>query len=375
MTNLSLFLVAVPLRQAHHSAHGVDNVRRVILCRITNAAGNTGWGECPTLDQPGYITETTNESWDYLVNGGALKTLQDDSLLQTGMYGPQERNWLAARSCIVDACFDLELRERDLRLGQAIATQLDAKAAPNPTVARTVVIAAVHDAVDEVVQRAVQARTNGAALIKVKVDADVGSDQVMAVGAAIGSHNVAVDANGTFDLRKADHRQTLRQLDDLGCAYIEQPLSHKLSWSELRDGLAPLTSVVAFDESIQTASDIHDGLHSHPRACISIKPARLGGVRATVDALRAVQQSKGAWFVGGMLELGVGRATALGVAAQAGAAFPTDLGPSDQYVTTDITEPITVNAAGNIVVPTGLGCGRTPRLEAIDHLIESRFDL
>ena len=73
-------------------------------------------------------------------------------------------------------------------------------------------------------------------------------------------------------------------------------------------------------------------------------------------------------FVGGMLELGVGRATAAAVAALAACSLPTDLGPSARYVADDVTDPVLTDGDGRLVVPAGPGLGvevRADRLAAV----------
>jgi O-succinylbenzoate synthase len=92
----------------------------------------------------------------------------------------------------------------------------------------------------------------------------------------------------------------------------------------------------------------------------SVKPARIGGVLA---AARAASRCAGAGvpcFVGGMFELGIGRAAALAVASLDACDLPTDLGPSHRYVADDVCEPLRTDGSGAVVVPSGAGFGRVP---------------
>jgi O-succinylbenzoate synthase len=65
-------------------------------------------------------------------------------------------------------------------------------------------------------------------------------------------------------------------------------------------------------------------------------------------------------FVGGMFELGIGRAAAAAVATLPGCTVPTDLGPSRRYVERDVCEPVVTDGTGLLVVPEGAGIGRVP---------------
>ena len=112
-------------------------------------------------------------------------------------------------------------------------------------------------------------------------------------------------------------------------------------------------------------------------AVLNVKPARLGGVQAAADLARVAADHGWATFVGGMLELGVGRAAAVAVAALPTFGLPTDLGPSARYVEREVTSPIVVDEAGRLVVPSGPGIGVEPDAGvlaevAVDRIVLSR---
>jgi O-succinylbenzoate synthase len=68
-----------------------------------------------------------------------------------------------------------------------------------------------------------------------------------------------------------------------------------------------------------------------------------------------------------MLETGIGRAHSVALATLPGALLASDLGASDRYYTTDVTEPFFLHDGG--ISPTGRpGIGVEVDLEAIDHL-------
>ena len=93
----------------------------------------------------------------------------------------------------------------------------------------------------------------------------------------------------------------------------------------------------------------------------SLKPSRLGGL---LGPARAAAATPGC-FVGGMFELGVGRAAALALASLGPFELPCDLGPSSQYLEDDVTEPVVLDAAGDLVVPDAPGIGVEVRAERV----------
>lgn len=343
---LRLLRVQVPLLRAHRSAHGVDVHRDVVLVEWTRSDGVTGWGECPTLSTPGYVTGTTDQAWRLLV----------DELGPAAVHGrPVDVEGAnAARGAIADARLDADLRAGRRSLGSYLGGR-------RRTVPRAAVLADVGGDLEELADRAAGAVAAGARLVKVKVVPGDDVERVRVVQAAVGATPVAADANGSYtDLDQ------LQALDGVGLAYLEQPLSPGRTWAEMATARHRLRTPVAWDESLTSVEAVAAALAAGAADVVSVKPARLGGVVAAAQVVRSCAVAGRAAFVGGMLELGVGRATAAAVAAMDGCTIPTDLGPSDAYVGRDVCEPVTLDDVGDLVVPDGLGCGRTPEPALLD---------
>src|SRR5690606_9754656 len=193
----------------------------------------------------------------------------------------------------------------------------------------------------------------GCAGVKLKVSPATAAAVTAAVRAAHPGLLLAADANGSF--AGADPT-ALAWADEAGLAYLEQPLAPDdlVGHAELA---AALVTPVALDESLATPGLVRAAIALGALDVANVKPARLGGLAAAVAALDACVSAGVDAFVGGMLELGVGRATAAAVAALDGCTLPTDLGPSAQYVAADVAGPVEVDAAGRLVVPAGPGTG------------------
>ena len=95
---------------------------------------------------------------------------------------------------------------------------------------------------------------------------------------------------------------------------------------------------MALDESLVSPDAVRSALAAGAVDVVSVKPARLGGVAAAAAVVRLAAEAGRPAFVGGMLELGIGRAGAAAVAAMAGCTLPTDLGPSAAYVEADVCD-------------------------------------
>jgi o-succinylbenzoate synthase len=356
-----LVRVRVPLRRRHRTAHGTEEVREVLILGVGDDAGTWGWGECPTLSGSGYSTETTDVAWEVAVTrllpeavasasrpDGDVPALGDAPMLSSALHA---------------ALTDLALR----RDGATLAEVLGVAGA---TVARGVVLGDVEHA-DDARRQVHAAFEGGATLVKLKVTPDTDPDVVAAAVAAAPAGGVAIDANGS--LGGAPH--LLGVLDSLGLAYLEQPWSSVDGATSLpAPPVRPPVTPVVVDEGAPTTEASVAAVCSGTASIVNVKPARLGGLAVALRCVAAVREVGGEVFVGGMLETGVGRAGAVALAAHVaathpgpGPALPTDLGPSSQYFTADLTEDVVLDDSGRLVVPGGPGIGVEPddgRLEA-----------
>jgi O-succinylbenzoate synthase len=222
------------------------------------------------------------------------------------------------------------------------------------------------------VVRARVAEGYGSVKLKIAPGDDV--EPLTAVRLSFPNLSVAADANGSYQPGNDIHRATLRRLDGLGLAYVEQPLPAGEGPGDAalaglaRDWVTP----VALDESVGGPADTARLAATGAPFVLNLKPARVGGVDR---ALRCLAVAAGAgWpvFIGGLLETGVGRALALAAASWEACGLPTDLGPSSRYFAEDVTDPIELLAGGRLAVPQGPGLGVTPRPDRLEKATVDR---
>ena len=139
-------------------------------------------------------------------------------------------------------------------------------------------------------------------------------------------------------------------------------------WAELAELQHGLVTPIALDESLGSTADLRAAAAAGAIGVVSLKPARMGGIEEALTAGVAAGQLGLAAFVGGMLELAVGRAGAAALAACGFCCLPTDLGPSQDYVAEDVAEDVVVDAHGDLVVPSGPGNGRAPLVERMERV-------
>lgn len=348
---LELVRVAVPLPRPFRSAHGVEAVRRAVLVRAVGADGVEGWGECSALARPTYTGEWHDGAWLVLRHelAPAVVAGRDHGV----------RGHPMAVAAVEGALVDLALR----RAGRSLAAALGATRHRVDTTA----VVDLATGVDELLERVAAAVALGHRSVKLKVrpGADVGP--LRAVRSTWPALAVAADANGAY----AGDPDAVLALDRLGLAYLEQPLDP----DDLVGHAAltrRLTTPVALDESVPSPGAVAAALALGAADVVNLKPARLGGLAAAVEAHRLLVEAGVPAFVGGLLELGVGRATALAVAGLPGCTLPTDLGPSSRYVDDDLTPPFELGPDATLGVPTGAGIGVVPRPARLDEVAVER---
>ncbi len=346
---IRLLRVGVPLVHEHRAAHGVERHREVILVEWTSAEGIVGWGECPTLETAGYATETTERAW-------AALTVELGPAAVTGQM-PMVAGCIAAAAALSDARLDARLRTAGTPLG----VHLGAEHSPLP---RCAVIAAIGARPQEVADRARRAVAAGARMVKLKIAPGHDVEPLRAIRAVLDGVPLAADANGSYVDARA-----LGRVDELDLAYLEQPFPATHTWDELATLHAGLRTSVALDESLTSPDAVRSAIAAGALDVVSVKPARLGGIEAAASVVRFTAESDVDVFVGGMLELGIGRAGAAAVAAMPGCSLPTDLGPSADYVATDVCSPIVVDRDGLLLAPSGVGIGRTPDADTLEQFI------
>ena len=200
--------------------------------------------------------------------------------------------------------------------------------------------------------------------VKLKIEPGRDVEVVRRVREALPDMPLSVDANAAYRLSDAP---VFEALDELGLVMIEQPLDHDglLEHARLQ---ARIGTPICLDESIRSSRDAAAAIEMGACRVINIKQGRVGGV---LEAKRVhdVGHERGVpVWIGGMLEMGVGRAVNLALASLSGVTMPGDTSASDRYFERDLTEPFLLDPDGTMAVPKGPGIGVEPDPERLEEL-------
>lgn len=314
---VELHQVAVPLRSPFRGASVTVTEREVILVRVVGG-GASGWGECGPV--PGYSADDIGGAWDALA--GAVPTLVGSPPTPEALPGLS----LTAAAACSQAGADLAARLAGAPLWRHVGGASAAVVA-----GASVGLQSDRDALVARVGVEVGA---GYRHVKCKVVPGRALDELTAVRRTYPNLSLSADANASFDRASLDE---IRALDDLALAYLEQPLA-----ADDIDGHVQLTREMAtpivLDESAARPG-WREALAGRGSAIgVTVKPGRLPwpDVRATAASAGADYRLR----VGGMLELGIGRAHAVAAATLAGFDLPSDLSPTGRYLAADVVSGV-----------------------------------
>jgi o-succinylbenzoate synthase len=297
--------VRVPFRRPLLDATGEYTHRRSWLLRLVDEEGREGIGEAALNP---FAADVTVDALARLIREvvPALAAGRPPSWPELAAEGEPGRAAMAA----IDGAFGALLAARGAAAAAAGAVVSAGAAIP---VSATIAFAGPDAGADA----AAQAVELGFGTLKLRAGFERTSDQLVdrlrAVRAAVGPEpRLRIDAAGAWDLDTAAER--IAAIEPFRIEYVEQPLA---SW-DLAGHVALRERVrvpIALDESIDSEGSARAALAEGAADVIVIKPARVGGLAATVRIVEAASAAGASAVLGTYFETGVGIAAALRIAA------------------------------------------------------------
>lgn len=349
VVGISLMVVRLPLVHGFETSSHRKRYLDHILVKMTESGGRVGWGEIASPSDPWFCSETVDTamliSEKYLVP--TVLAAEWDRPDQLAQEWRRVRGHEFAKAGFDIAAWDLFAAAQ----GQSLAAAMGGSRAT----VQAGVSMGIEPSVDKLVAEAAKHVAAGYGRIKLKIKPGWDVTPVRAVRAAFPSVLVHVDANGVYD-SDPDTMATMRELDRLGVALVEQPFGPRnfVAHAELQ---RQLEIPVCLDESIVEVTDIDTAASLGACGSVNIKVSRMGGLTNSIAAHEAATRAGMLVWCGGMHEFGIGRAANLALSALSGFTYPSDVSGSDKYYVADIVDPPIVANDGEVAVPTGPGLG------------------
>lgn len=360
LTAVRLLPVTLQLKRPFRSAHETVQTRGVTLVQVVDEMGHQGLGELESFDTPYYVAETQATSRAILtqtlipaLKGQSFATPQAVQSLWATVTGFQ-----MAQAALETAIWDLWAQRQGQSLAACLAAELNCQPQAQISVGISLGASGTPQATVAQVTTAVQ---QGYRRIKLKVTQPADLARVQAVRQAFPKLQLLVDANSAFTTADLPF---LQQLDQLDLALIEEPLPATdlvgKQWLQQR-----LHTPICLDESVATLADLETANALGAGQVLNLKLARVGGLGPALAMIRWAKQHHWPLWCGGMLEGGIGRATALALASLPVFQLPSDLAASAHYYQRDLLTTDFQLIGGRLTVSTGVGLGvhLTPRLQ------------
>jgi len=358
-SQLSTYIVEMALKNPFRTSFGVTYKRKILLVRIIDENGVSGWGECVAEEGPWYSGETIdsckhvihNYLWPLIKN----KELEHPSDFPVLSKKIRENNM--AKSALEDALWDLYARLNEKSLAEIIGGEKES--IPSG------ISIGIQDDINELLKKIEKGLERGYKRIKLKIAPGWDVEVLKKVRDQYPEIPLMVDANAAYRLKD---KEILLQLDRFDLMMIEQPLMYYdiVDHAKLQK---ELSTPICLDESIKNVDIARAAIEIDACKIINVKPARVGGITETLKIHKLAKAIDIPLWCGGMLETGIGRAKNVAIASLETFVLPNDISESDRYYQNKIIEPIFVLEDGVIKVPRdNPGIGVTVKEEIISAL-------
>jgi o-succinylbenzoate synthase len=360
LERIELRELEMPLKTPFETSFGITTGRRVLIVRVFDKSGASGYGECTAMARPFFNHETVDAAWSIITGfvGPILSLARVSEANEvSGALTAIQGNRMAI-GAVETAIWDLEAKILDKQLWRHLGGTLE-----KITCGVSIGLQSSPDVLLEKVAREVD---SGYQRIKIKIKPGQDVELVKAVRQNFPEIVLSVDANSAYCLDK--DLGILRELDDYDLLMIEQPLGagDLVDHAKLQQ---QLKTPICLDESITSLRDAKHALELGSCKIINIKLGRVGG-HASARAIQELARTQNipVWC-GGMLETGIGRAHNIAMSTHKGFTLPGDISASARYWEDDIIDPpVTVSDQGTINVPSSPGIGFAVNEQAIKKI-------
>lgn len=381
--SVTLYRIRVPFKTPFATAKGVLSHRESLLVEVRDREGRTGLGECVAFETDWYLPETLDE--DERVLREVLAPAVVNEIYLHPSYAAASfaskraaANYPLARGALEPALWDLYGKisgkplwrliggvERKAGADSSIAESDRRSAEAEGSRAGWVPAGAVVGlgSAEETVRAVERCVQEGYRRVKLKVAPGRSVEAVRAVRKAFPQLVITLDANQSFV--EADRSQ-LRQLDECGAAWIEEPLNPaRVPAHGSSDILARLARLqrwmktpICLDESLVKPGDAARALRFPELRCFALKIAKWGGVQPALEFAAAALERGCTVWMGGMYDTGISKRLHAAFEVLPGIDAPGDIGSSSRYFPVDVCDPPYEVSDGLVQLnPAGHACG------------------
>ena len=365
---IDLHHVSLPVRRKHSWTGLTEPIGGYLLVKMTDAAGNVGWGEAPALkdwggefgryfgESPGIVREVITRYLAPTVTGAIPGEIAE-------LHARMDRaikGYPYAKAAVEFAAYDLAGRQCGLSvsrlLGGAVRRQIK--------VTHSIGLIGFEEAERECAKIVEE----GIRTIKIKVGVEIDRDieMVQRIRDTVGPHvALCMDANQGY-ATPGEAIRAYRKTEHCDLIYFEQPVE---GIERLAEVARAVDIPVMADESAWNAHDVIQIIEKRAAQIVSIYTTKPGGLYRAMEVAAVARAAGLVCNVNGSVETGIGNLANLHLAACASAATLSCVVPvstpaqaqSGQiagiYYTDDLIAQPMQFADGAIALPEGPGMG------------------
>lgn len=337
---LDVYYVAMPLIYPWRTAYGVDYNIHSVLVKLTSGE-DEAWSESTCFFAPTYLSESAGSVFYHVseVFGPHIVGREYETAVEMHERLQMFKGNSFAKAALEIGWWTLQTKITCTPLHRLLGGET-----------RDVVAGAdfgIQDSYDMLLGNIQQAVDAGFPRIKLKVAPGWDLEMLQVVCKAFPAMTFHIDCNSGYTL---DDLPFFKAIDDLGLAFIEQPLHYAdvLDHAELAK---KIQTPICLDESIVDTKVAEQAIRVGACKFINIKPGRIGGL---TNALIVHDMAKDAGipvWIGGMLESAVGAAICVELATLDNFTYPGDLFPSSRFYAQDLADPPLEFSDGHLFSP------------------------
>lgn len=325
---LDVHYVVMPLIYPWRTAYGEDADIHSVLVKVSGGE-HTAWAESTPFFAPHYLSESAGSVFYHVteVFGPHVVGREYDTAADLNQRLSPFKGNSFAKAAIEIGWWTLESRITATPLHRLLGGA-----------ARDVAAGAdfgIQDSIDMLLGNIQQAVDAGFPRTKLKVARGWDLEMLRTVTSTFPDMTFHIDCNSGYTL---DDLPFFRAIDDLGLAFIEQPLHHTdiLDHAELAKRIG---TPICLDETIVDPRTAEQAIRIGACRYVNIKPARVGGLQNALAIHDMARDAGIPVWIGGMLESAVGGAVCVELATLPNCTYPGDLFPSSRFYTRDLAAP------------------------------------
>ena len=338
---LDVYYVVMPLLYPWRTAYGEDADIHSVLVKATSGDGTEAWSESTPFFAPTYMPESAGSVFYHIseVFGPYIVGREYETAAELHARLQVFKGNSFAKAAIEIAWWTLQSRITKTPLHRLLGGQT-----------RDIVAGAdfgIQDSFDMLVGNIQQAVDAGFPRIKLKAGRGWDLEMLKVVTGTFPDTTFHIDCNSGYTL---DDLPFFKAIDDMGLAFIEQPLHYTdiLDHAELAK---QIQTPICLDESIVDVRTAEQAIRIGACRYINIKPGRIGGLINSIAVHDLARDAGIPVWVGGMLESAVGGAICVELASLENFTYPGDLFPSSRFYQQDLADPALELSPGCVFKP------------------------